>query len=72
MKEISDPDLLTSIGTLVQEAREQHKLEYGSMETDDLDDDDTTMSPNIAAELLWASIHPQVSVLAKMFAYQRM
>ena len=27
VKEISDPDLLTSIGTLVQEAKEQHKLE---------------------------------------------
>ena len=33
-----------STDRLVQEAlhREQHKLEYGSMETDDLDDDDTT------------------------------
>jgi len=52
VKEISDPDLLTSIGTLVQEAKEQHKLEYGSMETDDLDDDEVIMPPNIAADIL--------------------
>ena len=47
VKKISDPDLLTSIDALVHEARERHKLEHGSVEVDDIDEEDTGVPPNI-------------------------
>ena len=49
VKETSNPEILINIDHVVQEARERHRIEHGSTESDDIDDLDVSVSPNEVA-----------------------
>ena len=49
VKETSNPEILVNIDRVVQEARERHRIEHGSTESDDIDDLDVPVSPNEVA-----------------------